>query len=113
MNETLVRQALRDRYEAYAEGEWFTLAFFYPRGKEWLHFQVGKLDEAIEAIIAHPETDTYSTMGVFGREPRPGAKGTAKEITRCAWLWVDLDSHNGESPEPLLERLRTFTPRPT
>lgn len=117
MNEALIRKAMNDRYDAYEAGEWFTLGFIYPvtarRLPEWLHFQVGDLEAAIETIVSHEETNTYSTMGVFGKEPGAGLKGTAREITRCAWLWVDLDCHDGRDTGAILEKLQSFTPEPT
>lgn len=117
MNIDIVTEALEERYEAYENGEWFTLAFFPKKDtagpKEFEHYQVGDLASAIASILKHPETNTYSTMGVFGKEPRSGAKGTAAEVTRCAWLWCDIDCHDDRPTESILARLTDFKPKPT
>jgi hypothetical protein len=114
VDERLIRQALNDRYEAYAPGEWFTVGFIVKGvSSEWLHFSVSSIDDAVQAILDRHGINTYSTMGVFGKEPGPGLKGTAKEITRCAWLWVDLDCHNGQPIDVALEKLQSFKPEPT
>lgn len=112
-----VRRALHERYEPYNLEDWFAVSIYTrprPAAPDNYHFRVSNVEGAVELIAGLPPYNTYATMAVFAKEPAPGSNGRAREVSRCAWLWADLDCHDPRhKKEEALSKLLSFRLRPT